>query len=235
MALDPKKKRLIMIGAVSLVIILLLVVLVKSPLFKGVRDTITGMVIGSETGEGEAEAEAEAEADVIKTIKVYTELYSEDFQVPIDNLDLTIEAKEIEIITPSADIIISLEEPMVFEAFTGTVNWRNSIFTLEGQLNKYLTNLVQINWKTAEDVKIRVKQGKVSISQINIASFGAVVSGDIKLADKATLSPVKDLVTLKNFRGSLTAVVEDMQTKLVMDGTIDNIYLGSQEFDLNIN
>src|SRR4030043_212321 len=66
MALDPKKKRLIMIGAVSLVIILLLVVLVKSPLFKGVRDTITGMVIGSETEE-EAEAEAEAEADVIKT------------------------------------------------------------------------------------------------------------------------------------------------------------------------
>ena len=39
---------------------------------------------------------------------------------------------------------------------------------------------------------------------------------------------------MKNFRGSLTAVVEDMQTKLILDGTIDTIFFGSEEFDLNI-
>ena len=239
MKLDPKKKKLLFLGAVSLVILLLLVILVKSPVFKGVRDTITGNVIGpiigSEKKGAEAEAEAESEVAKIKTIKIYTDVYTEDFQIPIDNLDLTIEAEDVEIITPSADITIKLEKPMVFEAFTGTINWRNSMFTLEGQLNKYLTDLVQINWKTAENVKIRVKNGKISISQINIASFGSVVSGEVRLAEKATLNPNKDLLTLKNFRGSLTSVVEDIQTKLTLEGTVDNISLGSQEFNLNID
>lgn len=241
MKLDPKKKKLLFLGAISLVILLLLVILVKSPVFKGVRDTITGNVInpiiGSEKrgAEGEGEAEAESEIVKIKTIKIYTDVYTEDFQIPIDNLDLTIEAEDVEILTPSADITIKLEKPMVFEAFTGTLNWRNSMFTLEGQLNKYLTDLVQINWKTAEDVKIRIKNGKVSISQINIASFSSVVNGEVRLAEKATLNPNKDLLTLKNFRGSLTSVVEDIQTKLTLDGTVDNISLGSQEFNLNID
>jgi len=43
------------------------------------------------------------------------------------------------------------------------------------------------------------------------------------------------LLTLKNFRGSLTSVVEDIQTKLTLEGTVDNISLGSQEFNLNID
>lgn len=236
MRLDPKRKKILVLSASSVVIVLLLVVLAKSPLFEGVRNTITGKVIGPGAEEAEGEGGVGQEEKVeIKTIIIYTNMYAEDFQIPIDNLDLKIEAEEVDLIMPSADITLTLEEPMVFEAFTGTVNWRNSMFTLEGQLNKYLTDLIEINWKTAEDVKIRVKQGRVGISQINIASFGAIASGEIKLAEKATLNPSKDLVTLKNFRGSLTAVVEDMQTRLILDGAINKIFFGSEEFDLNID
>lgn len=234
MEFEQGKKRIdrktIVLGLFSVLLALLLVAFLTSPIFKNFRDTITGGVVYSAE-----EQESEGEVKVIKTVAIHTDMYLEDFQVPIDNLDLTIKAEEVNIIMPSADITLTLEEPMVFESFTGTINWRNSMFTLEGQLTKYLNDLIKINWKTAEDVKIRVKQGEVSISQINIGSFAGVVSGEIKLGDKVTITPDKDLVTLHGFRGSFTSVVEDVQTKLILDGDIDNILLNSKEFELNID
>lgn len=220
------------LGVAAILLTVVLTGFVKSPLFEGLKDSITGKVVESDERQLE---DANSDAVAIKNIKILTDMYSENFQIPVDNLDLTIEAQKVDIIMLSADITLTLEEPMVFESFTGTINWRNSMFTLEGQLQKYLTDLIEINWKTHEDVKIRVKEGSVSISQINIASFGSVVSGEIKLAEKVTINPNKDLVTMNEFRGSVTSVVEDIQTKLIFDGYIDTIFVDSEEFELNIN
>ena len=224
-------KKNLVLGFFSVLVILLLVAIISSPLFKNIRDTLTGGVV-------DANSNTEAENKVptkINTVSIHSEMYLEDFQVPIDNLDLTIEAEEVDILMPSADITLTLEEPMVFEAFTGTLNWRDSMFTLEGQLTKYLNKLIKINWKTAEDVRIRVNHGVVSISQINIGTFSGVVSGEVKLGDKVTINPEKDLVTLKGFRGSFRSVIEDIQTQIILDGNIDNIFVNSKEFELNIN
>jgi hypothetical protein len=175
-----------------------------------------------------------AEVETIKNIKFSAEVYGESFEVPADNLDVTIVAKEVQIISPTMDIIVSLDKPMVMQGFTGRMYWKDSMFILEGKMGKYLADAVKINWKADEDLKIRVLAGSVETAQVSIPSFETIATGKIELADKVTLTPNKDLLSLDHYRGSFKAVVEDSQAKAIMSGTVEDITLGNEQITFNV-
>jgi hypothetical protein len=241
--LSKKSKKIIIIISA----ILMLVVagfFVTSPPFGSKSKSITGKVVSTvediESDENsdtplQEHDENQNSINQQKTFQLYLNADSERFTLPIHNMDLTIKADAIDILTPSADISLMLEEPMVFEAFSGSLNWENSLFTLDGQLASYFSELVKINWKTDEEIKVRVTKGEVIVSKLSLPSFESIVSGEAKLDNKLALFPEKERLIIDKYRGDLTAVVSDNSCKLLMNGTIQDIVFASQNFDVNID
>jgi len=231
----PKKDNTALILSalvVGMVIIILLsvglnLVDLKSPF------GITGNTV-LDTGKKATTSTKGAEVQTIKNIKFSAEVYGESFEVPADSLDVTVVAKEVQIISPTVDIIVSLDKPMVMEGFTGRMYWQDSMFILEGKMGKYLADAVKINWKADEDLKIRVLSGSVQTPQVSIPTFETIATGKVELADKVTLTPNKDLLSLDHYRGSLKVVVDDSQAKVIMGGTCEDITLGNEQLTFNV-
>jgi hypothetical protein len=177
---------------------------------------------------------APAEIKTIKNIAIQTNILTDSYEIPINNLDLELSAEECEIITPSADINVKLQKPMTFKGFTGTLKSQESSFYLIGKLNNYLTDIVKINWKTNEDLQIRVVKGSVQINQIEIPHFDTMATGDIMVGGKASLSPSKDPLKLDYFRGVFNSTIVNNQSRLMLKGTAESMSLGSQDYSFNI-
>ncbi len=227
--------------ALTMIVVLLVVIIVFSLALNLVPLSnpfgfVTGNVVanGSSSSQKAADYQQTSEVKTIKNLKFSSDFATESFEIPIDNLDMEIEADELQIITPSTDITVSLEEPMTFEAFNGKLYWRDSMFILEGKMSKYLSDIIKMNWKTDEDVKIKINKGSVVISQISIASFESVVSGDIKMADKVTLTPAKDSLKLDHYRGYFKAVISDNEARVILDGAAEDMWLDSEQFSFSI-
>ncbi len=238
----PKRKthtKTIIVAAVIVSLIVLLAVFVSSPIFSNLKQAVTGKAV---SGEDVLEAfgqsnsiDGSATGDVEKSlINTRIDMLTQEFGLPINNLDVTIKAKQVDILSPDADISLTLSEPMELQAFNGNLEWKNSMLTLSGQLDKHLSDEVKINWKATDNIQIHVMQGTVKVSQLSIEEFNSVVSGEIVIWEKVTLNPEKDIVTIKNFRGTFTTEVGEDQARLILDGHLDKLFLGSQEFNLNI-
>jgi hypothetical protein len=195
---------------------------------------ITGNSVLDVGKKSPSSAAKNAEVKTIKNINFAAEVYGESFEVPADNLDVTVAAKEVQIISPTMDIVVSLPKPMVMEGFTGRMYWKDSMFILEGKLGKYLGDAVKINWKSDENIKIRVLAGSVETPQVNIPLFETIATGKVELADKVSLTPAKDLLSLDYYRGSFKAMIEDTQAKVIMKGTVEDITLGNEQITFNV-
>jgi len=225
--------------ALGLIVVLLVVIIVFSLAlnlipFKNPFGLVTGNVISNASGKLKTGTLQTTEVKTIKNLKISTDFATEAFEVPIENLDMAIVANELQLITPATDITVNLEKPIRFEAFSGRLYWRDSMFILEGKLNKYISEALQMNWKTDEDVKIRINRGSVEISQINIPLFESVVSGNIEIAEKITLTPTKDSLMLNHYRGYFKAVISENEVRVILDGAVEDMTLGSQEFSFNV-
>lgn len=175
-----------------------------------------------------------AEVKTIKNIQLSAEVYGESFEVPADGLDVSVVAEEVQIISSTMDIIVSLDKPMVLEGFTGRMYWKDTMFILEGKLGNYLADELKINWKADEDLKIRVLSGSIEAAQVSIPSFETIATGKIELSDKVTLSPKKDLLTLDHYRGSFKVEVGESQALVSMKGSAEDITLGNEQLSFNV-
>ncbi|MFH1399143.1 MAG: hypothetical protein ABIG95_03450 [Candidatus Woesearchaeota archaeon] len=229
--MDPKRKKIVVLSVFAVVMLLLLIAIARSPILTKARNAITGEVVSIPSNVKE---DGHLNNSAGQSIRLVSEIMPEEFVIPIDNLDVTIKAKQVDILSTSADISLNLEQPMVFEAFKGQLSWRNSILTLEGQLSKHLSSVVKINWKNDEDVRIRVQSGQVSAATIDIQLFESVVSGTIKLGDKLSLITAKDSVSIGDYRGKMTCNIDDQQAKLILDGYAGDFSLNNEEFEVNI-
>jgi hypothetical protein len=178
--------------------------------------------------------QSSTEVKTIKNIKVSSDFAAEAFQVPIENRDLTINARELQIITTTTDITVALDKPMSFEAFNGRLYWIDSMFILEGKMNKYLSDALKMNWKSEEDVKIRLIDGSVESSEISIPSFESTVSGTISVGDKVVVTASKDTLKLDHYRGNFKALVGDTETRVLLDGTVEGVTLGSRDLSFSV-
>jgi hypothetical protein len=224
----------------SVLFITLLILIAKSPVFMGLRDSITGGNVldtqrgANATGLAAGSSEGIAESEPVKNIQVQATIIPEEFSIAADALDVTIDADEVDIVMPSADIVLSLDDPMVFDDFSGTIRWENSMYTLEGKLSKYLHDKVQIRWKTSESVKIRVRDGSVSIPQIKLDTYQSIATGEVVIGEKAKFNPEKEPLTLENYRGSFISKVSEDAVTVELDGFADHFQMGSDDVLLSV-
>ena len=221
----------------GLIVIALVAIIVLSLAFnlipiKNPFSLITGYAVAN-ISKG-ANYQPSTEVKTIKNIKVSTDFAAEAFQVPIENRDLTINAKELQIITTTTDITVALDKPMRFEAFNGRLYWMDSMFILEGKMNKYLSDTINMNWKSEEDVKIRLIDGTVETSEISIPSFESTVSGTISVSDKVVVTASKDNLRLDHYRGNFKAIVGESETRVLLDGTVEGVTLGSRDLSFSV-
>lgn len=174
------------------------------------------------------------EVKTIKNIQLSAEVYGESFEVPAEGLDVTIVANEVQIISSTMDIIVSLDKPMVMEGFTGRMYWKDTMFILEGKLGNYLSEELKINWKAEENIKIRVLSGSIETAQVSIPLFETVATGKIELSDKVSLTPKKDLLKLDHYRGSFKASVDESQALVTLKGSVEDITLGNEQLSFNV-
>ncbi|MBS1266983.1 MAG: hypothetical protein MAG795_00953 [Candidatus Woesearchaeota archaeon] len=162
-----------------------------SPNLDKFKQTITGRaVLGDnllEISKQESDSSLDQPDKVEKSlINSQIDMVVEEFSLPINELDVIIKAKQVDILTHTADISLTLDGPMEMQAFNGKLQWENSMLTLSGQLDKHLSEQVEINWKAQDDVEIRVIKGTVKVSQLSISSFESIVSGQINIGEKVT-------------------------------------------------
>jgi hypothetical protein len=149
-------------------------------------------------------------------------------------VDVTVEADEVQLISPTLDIVDKPVEPVVIQAFTGRVFWKDGFFVLQGRMNRYESKSLEMNWNADQDVKIRILKGMVSIPQVSVPTFSTMATGTITLADKATFTADKDLLSLDHYRGSFRAEIDEDSAKVFLAGATEDMTLGNEQLSFNV-
>ena len=169
-----------------------------------------------------------------KNIEIKTDMELQSYSIPVNGLNIRIEAEQLVIVSSDMDITISLNTPMELKEFKGNIVWEDSKLMLQGGLSEYLADYVKINWKDPKDLSLRIEKGSVKIGDVIINELNGIASGKIEVSSKMTLNLDKDVISIKDYKGIFESYVDNNINTIKLDGKIAEFELKTQKFDVGI-
>jgi len=178
---------------------------------------------------------AEGNPTILKNIRLNADIELQSYKLDLNNIDMSIDAKSLIVVTPSVDLEINPEEEINLQSFTGELEFSDGKLMLSGELDKYLSNYLTMKFKnTEEQMILMINQGTIKIGKIEIDKLEAVATGKIGL-NQMTIWPNLETVTFEDYEGSFETKMEYDKNLVSLTGDVGLVKTNINGVEVNID
>ena len=178
---------------------------------------------------------AESEPTILKNIRLNADIELQSYKLDLNNIDMSIDAKSLIVVTSSVDLEINPEEEINLQSFTGELEFNDGKLMLSGALDKYLSNYLTMKFKNTEEQKVlMINQGIIRIGKIEIDKVEAVATGKIGL-NQMTIWPNLETITFEDYEGSFETKMEDDKNLVSLTGDVGVVKTNINGVEVNID
>lgn len=172
---------------------------------------------------------------VLEDIKISGKLELQEYELNLNNIDMFLESESLVVVTPALDIEINPTEPISLKGFSGKLSWKNSQLELRGELGKYLSKYITLNWKEQQESVLKINNGRISINKIQIPLFDVIASGRLDIREKLSLNLNLDTLIIENYEGSFETENRENKNIVVIDGEVTAFKTKIEGMEVNVN